>query len=273
MRRRRRIFIASSIRESRSAGCPSQLVAKTIAMAGRTWSIGICGCFDMKDCGARGASYPPPARALILVSAPAHCRATPPTPRALRTVTLHPLLCAGVQCCLNVFFCTPCVLGRAMDAAGLGNCCIWCCCGGMNHEGAHAPAKRTCTRPISRVRRPGAPSHACTRRSSQPTSSSAPSSRKSTGSERIAARRGCAPRAAVAAPPARRVRPRARRRGGRRWIASSGGRCVVWRTCVTRALSSQVLHEVMMNENLVFECAGLTKGVGAPEKETELENA
>lgn len=61
--------------------------------------------------------------------------------------------------------------------------------------------------------------------------------------------------------------------GGRGWIASSGGRCVVWRTCVTRALSSQVLHEVMMNENLVFECAGLTKGVGAPEKETELENA
>ena len=59
--------------------------------------------------------------------------------------------------------------------------------------------------------------------------------------------------------------------GGR--DASSGGRCVVWRTCVTRALSSQVLHEVMMNENLVFECAGLTKGVGAPEKETELENA
>ena len=55
--------------------------------------------------------------------------------------------------------------------------------------------------------------------------------------------------------------------------ASSGGRCVVWRTCVTRALSSQVLHEVMMNENLVFECAGLTKGVGAPEKETELERA
>ena len=43
--------------------------------------------------------------------------------------------------------------------------------------------------------------------------------------------------------------------------------------CVTRALSSQVLHEVMMNENLVFECAGLTKGVGAPEKETELETA
>ena len=65
--------------------------------------------------------------------------------------------------------------------------------------------------------------------------------------------------------------------GGRGGITSSGGRVVVWRMCIsmcmTCATPPQVLHEVMMNENLVFECAGLTKGVGAPEKETELEAA
>ena len=65
--------------------------------------------------------------------------------------------------------------------------------------------------------------------------------------------------------------------GGRGGITSSGGRVVVWRMCIsmcmTCATPPQVLHEVMMNENLVFECAGLTKGVGAPEKETELETA
>ena len=179
---------------------------------------------------------------------------------------------AGGMCCLNMYCCTPCILGKMMELAGLGSCFLWCCCGGGGPESAPPRSDQMTPRPA--LARP-APADSRPLGAAIPMPASADHMfQRTTVAAKYGIQEDCCTTCCCACCCTYCSMCQVRTVAASVVAAAAPRPPVCERRSHAHVPSSpQVANEVMVNENLHFECMSLARAHGGPEEEQELEKA